>query len=101
MGLSWTADGRVVPAEEPSDERVVLLDHELAVRGSLLDDRNPHYGETSSASRRRAIAPAAASMDQFDSYADRGNAFIAAVARRMGQDPAAETTTDPNAGQQT
>ena len=29
------------------------------------------------------MAPAAASMDQFTSYSDRGNAFIHAVARLM------------------
>jgi UDP-N-acetylmuramoylalanine--D-glutamate ligase len=33
------------------------------------------------------MAPAAASMDQFSSYAQRGNAFIDAVRALMGDDP--------------
>ncbi|MFJ6418220.1 UDP-N-acetylmuramoyl-L-alanine--D-glutamate ligase [Paeniglutamicibacter sp. NPDC091659] len=33
------------------------------------------------------MAPAAASMDQFSSYAQRGNAFIDAVRALMGEDP--------------
>ncbi|XQN46818.1 hypothetical protein ACOKXR_11285, partial [Glutamicibacter creatinolyticus] len=40
------------------------------------------------------MAPAAASIDQFTSYAQRGNAFISAVSDLMEHDP---LTTDPAA----
>ncbi|GAA3051651.1 UDP-N-acetylmuramoyl-L-alanine--D-glutamate ligase [Actinocorallia glomerata] len=43
------------------------------------------------------LAPAAASMDQFDSYGDRGDAFIAAVAELMER-RSAQGTSEPGHG---
>ena len=49
--------------------------------------RHPSFDEArnarSTAEFAVLMAPAAASMDQFTSYADRGTAFIHAVARLM------------------
>jgi len=41
------------------------------------------------------LAPAAASFDQFASYADRGHAFARAVQERIGRDAGGEHDTDP------
>ncbi|MEN2741213.1 UDP-N-acetylmuramoyl-L-alanine--D-glutamate ligase [Microbacterium sp. X-17] len=43
------------------------------------------------------LAPAAASFDQFESYADRGRRFAEAVRRRIGRD-AGDQHRDPSAG---
>ncbi|WP_460773415.1 UDP-N-acetylmuramoyl-L-alanine--D-glutamate ligase [Microbacterium sp. GXF7504] len=41
------------------------------------------------------LAPAAASFDQFSSYADRGRSFARAVQERLGRDAGGEHDTDP------
>jgi UDP-N-acetylmuramoylalanine--D-glutamate ligase len=42
------------------------------------------------------LAPAAASFDQFSSYADRGSRFAAAVRHRIGRGTGGEYDTDTN-----
>jgi len=43
------------------------------------------------------LAPAAASMDQFTDYAERGRLFAMAVREYVGGEPNDESTEDPNA----
>ena len=43
------------------------------------------------------LAPAAASFDQFASYADRGEKFAAAVRQRVGRGEHGDTDADPSA----
>ena len=70
------ADG-TLPAGPAVMTRAVRRAHTLATAGDTV-----------------LMAPAAASIDQFTSYAQRGNAFISAVSDLMEHDP---LTTDPAA----
>lgn len=73
---STVADG-TLPAGPAVMTRAVRRAHTLATAGDTV-----------------LMAPAAASIDQFTSYAQRGNAFISAVSDLMEHDP---LTTDPAA----
>ncbi|WP_344720518.1 UDP-N-acetylmuramoyl-L-alanine--D-glutamate ligase [Nesterenkonia halobia] len=87
-------DGRPDRSTAPLERRLADVDGREAMRAAVEEaSRVAEPGQTV------LMAPAAASMDQFTSYATRGEAFIEAVAELMDRlghrRPADAGTTDP------